>query len=374
MNSDVRIVVKTGDVIRILIICLGFYLVYFFRNLLLLVLTAVVISSAVEPVVARFERLKLPRPFATVVIYLGVFTLVLAAVILIVPPFVSETANLANALPGYLANLEAWINSRFAEAGFSASFNSEVPSPEALASSSNELRGLANVFFTGATGTLRFVFGSLFNFMLVFVLAFYFTLQKYGIDNFLKVVVPPARINYALNLWHRAQKKIAQWMQGQLILAGIIGFLTYFGLLILGIEYAFLLAIFAMFGSLIPMIGPVVSVIPAFAVSLADGGVSLGLKVLLLYLVIQQVESNFIYPMVVKNLVGVPALVVILGVIVGGSLFGFLGIILSVPVAAAVMEYVKDIQKRNHEYEKKVEEATKAIEEEKRKEEDSVTA
>ena len=364
MDNNTHITFKATEVIKLLFILIGFYLAYYFRNLLLLIVTAVVIASAVEPVVAGLEEYKIPRPIGTIMIYLIIFVVVIGGVALMVPIFIQETANLANAAPGYLAGFETWLNQALSGAGFSAQLESEIPTPEALAGASNELRGIADIFFNGARGALQFVFGSLFNFSLVFILAFYFTVQKYGIDNFLKVVVPPTRIKYALNLWHRSQRKISLWMRGQLMLAAIIGTLTFVGLTVLGVKYAFLLAIIAMFGSLIPMIGPVISVIPAAALAVADGGGALVLKVMLLYFIIQQIESNFIYPMVVKNVVGVPALVVILGVIIGGSLFGFLGIVLSVPVAAAGMEYVRDIQKRNTEHEKLVEEATKALEEE----------
>lgn len=361
MNNDIQITFRASTLIKALVVLIGFYLAFYFRNLLLLILTSVVISSAVEPAVARMEEYKIPRGLGTVLIYLFIFTIVIGGVALIVPVFIQETANLANAVPGYLAGFEVWLNKALSGAGFTASIESELPSPEVLAGASNELKGVADVFFNGARGALQFVFGSLFNFLLVFILAFYFTVQKYGIDNFLKVVVPPTKIKYALNLWHRSQRKIGLWMRGQLMLAAIIGTLTFIGLTFLGVKYAFLLAVIAMFGSLIPMIGPVISVIPAAALAAADGGGTLVLKILVLYFVIQQVESNFIYPMVVKNVVGVPALVVILGVIIGGSLFGFLGIVLSVPVAAAGMEYVRDIQKRNMEHEKRVAEAAQAL-------------
>ncbi len=362
MDKQVHINFSTSMIIKAIVIGILFYLAFYFRQLLLLILTSVVIASAVEPAVARLESYKISRPFGTILIYCLVMLVVIGGVILIVPIFVKETANLAQAIPGYFSSFEAWLNSTLASSGFSTNITTPDSLNE-LAGASNELRGVANIFFNGATGALRFVFESLFSFLLVFVLAFYFTVQKYGIDNFLKVVIPPTHIDYSLNLWHRSQKKIGKWMQGQLVLACIIGLLTYLGLLILGINYAFLLAIFAMFGSLIPMIGPVISMVPTLAVALADGGLGLGLSVLVLYFIIQQVESNLIYPMVVKNVVGVPALVVILGVIIGGSLFGFLGIVLSVPVAAAAMEYVRDIQKRNHEHEKKIAEATRNLEE-----------
>jgi len=214
---------------------------------------------------------------------------------------------------------------------------------------------------------LAFVFGSLFNFFFVFIIAFYLSVQKYGIDSFIKLVVPVSRQSYVLNLWHRSQRKIGLWMGGQLLDGAIVAVLSFIGLTFLGVDYAFLLALIALFGSLIPLIGPVISVIPAALIGLSSGGVGLALSVVVWYFVVQQIESNFIYPKVIKSVVGVPSLVVIIAVVMGGTLFGFLGIVLSVPVAAAAMEYVRDIQKRNYETEKRLEEAAKQVAEEEKK-------
>lgn len=354
MNKEVHISLSTGMFVKAILIIVLFYLLFYFRELILLVLTSIVIASAVEPLVERMEEYRIPRAIGSSIVFAGILGILGTLVVLAVPIFVNEMANLAAAVPGYLASLELWLNQQLSGAGFSSSIQSIGSTSEV---SAEHVTTISGFFFNGATGALQVVFGSLFNFFLVFVLAIYFTNQKYGIDNFIKVVVPPHNVSYALNLWHRSQRKIAQWMQSQFFLAGIIGVLTYFGLLMLGIKYAFLLAIIALIGALIPFVGPIISSIPAIAVGFSTGGLMLGLYVALLYFLIQQLESNFIYPMVVTNIVGIPALIVILALIVGGSLFGFLGIVLSVPVAAALMEYVRDIQKKNLEFEHKQAEA-----------------
>jgi len=363
-NNPLTISITTGTIVRIVAILVACYLSFYFRNLLLLFLTAVVIASAIEPVVRRLENYKFPRALATASTYLAIFTVLIGGIALIVPVFITETQNLAQNIPEYLTSVEAIINGLLSSTGFQAEFESNITNVENIGAVSNELRGIADVFFSGARGALIFIFGSAFNFFLVFVIAFYLTLQKYGIDNFLKLVIPGSKIQYALNLWHRSQRRIGLWMGGQLVDGAIVGLMSFVGLSILGVEYAFLLALIAFFGSLIPLIGPLISVIPAMLLALSSGGLQLALYVAILYFVIQQVESNIIYPIVVKNVVGVPSLVVIMAVVVGGSLFGFLGIVLSVPVAAAAMEYIRDIQKRNLETEKRVEEAAKTLAEE----------
>lgn len=137
-------------------------------------------------------------------------------------------------------------------------------------------------------------------------------------------------------------------MQGQLLLALIIGVLVYLGLTILGVKYALLLAILAAFAELVPVVGPVLAAIPAIAIAFTDGGTSLGFMVVAFYIIIQQFENHLMYPLVVNKVVGVPPLLVILGLIIGAKLFGFLGILLSVPVAAALMEFVKDVEKNKN--------------------------
>ena len=92
------------------------------------------------------------------------------------------------------------------------------------------------------------------------------------------------------------------------------------------------------------MFGPILAAVPAVALSFLDGGLTLGLLVIALYVIVQQFESHLIHPLVVTRVVGVPPLLVILSIIVGAQLAGFLGILLSVPIAATIQELVKDVK------------------------------
>ena len=133
-------------------------------------------------------------------------------------------------------------------------------------------------------------------------------------------------------------------MQGQLLLAVIVGVLVFLGLTILGVKHALLLAVVAAMFEIIPVFGPILAAVPAVALSFLDGGLTLGLLVIALYVIVQQFESHLIHPLVVTRVVGVPPLLVILSIIVGAQLAGFLGILLSVPIAATIQELVKDVK------------------------------
>jgi predicted PurR-regulated permease PerM len=127
----------------------------------------------------------------------------------------------------------------------------------------------------------------------------------------------------------------------------IIGILVYLSLAILDIRYAFLLAVLAGLFELIPLFGPILAAIPAIFLGFAQGGPSLGLIVIGIYLIIQQFENHLIFPLVVKKVTGLPAIFVIISLIIGAKLAGFLGIILSVPIATAIMEFVNDVEAGN---------------------------
>lgn len=189
------------------------------------------------------------------------------------------------------------------------------------------------------------MFGGLFSFVLIIVFSFYFAVQERGIASFLRIITPPKHEKYAIDLWKRSQLKIGLWMQGQLLLALIIGVLVYLGMMILGVKYALLLALLAAVAELIPLFGPVLAAIPAVAIGFIDGGATLGFLVVGFYVIIQQFENHLIYPLVVKKVVGVPPLLVILALLVGGQLAGFLGIIIAVPLAATLMEFLNDLEK-----------------------------
>ncbi len=135
-------------------------------------------------------------------------------------------------------------------------------------------------------------------------------------------------------------------MKGQLLLGVLIFVLVYLGLTIFSVPYAFLLALLAGALEIIPVFGPIISAIPGVAFAFSSGGVSLAIVVAGFYLLVQQFENHLIYPLVVRKIVGIPPILVILSLIIGYELIGFLGILISVPAMAVVMEIVDDIEKK----------------------------
>lgn len=344
MDKEIRISITASTIVTALFIIAGAYVFWLLRNLTLLVLAAIVIASAIEPGVAFFIRRRLPRFASALLVYVLVFGSVFSLIYFFFPPIIADAANFLSTAPQYLDTLN--VPTSFSNIANATDF---IGGQSGTQSFVQTLLSFQSAFSASSGGVLQLFiafFGGIFSLILVIVLSFYFALQDTGVDDFLRLVMPAAHEEYAVNLWKRAQKKIGLWMQGQILLSVIVGILVYLGLLIIGVPYALLLSVFTAIAEVIPIFGSLIAGTAAVVVGYSNGGVALAAIVFGLYVVVNQFESNLIYPLIVKKVVGIPPLLVIVALIAGYTLAGFLGAVLSVPVAAVVLEFISDFDKR----------------------------
>lgn len=345
MTRDTNVHISLGTIVKTILVLGIAALLWFLRDIVLIVLTAVVIASAIEPAIRFFMRAGLKRILAVLFMYLVVVAAFFAAVLFFVPPILTDAASLLQQLPQTLTSLD-----------ITTATNGLLPwGSVADAFSSADLLQEISATLTDTTGgiftTVSAFFGGLASFVLIFVFSFYFSVQDTGVDDFLRIITPIKHQDYVLGLWKRSQRKIGKWMQGQLILALIVGILVFLGLFILGVPHPLLLAVLSAIFELIPVFGPFLAAIPAIGVGFVEGtslfgmGITSALVITGMYVIIQQFEAHLIYPVVVQKVVGVPPLLVILALIIGYKLVGFLGVLLSVPIAGAIQELVSDIEK-----------------------------
>jgi len=340
MKEGMTISITTGTIIKTALVLGGLWLLFYLREIVLVVLAAVVIASALEPAVALLMRSRLPRLVAVICIYLLLFIFLFGIFYFFVPTVVDDLASFIASFPLYVENFSRAVAIEDYAFIFGISDAANLSTEDIIAALRESLNP-ANVFGTSFSAAAT-VFGGVFSFVLIIVFSFYFTVAETGVDDFLRVIAPRKYQNYLLNLWFRTRHKIGLWMQGQVLLGLIVGVFVYLSLTILGIKHALLLAVLAAILELIPVFGPTISAVPAVLIGFAEGGLAVGLLIIALYVIIQQFENHLIYPLVVTKVVGVPPLLVILGLIIGWNLFGFLGILLSVPVAASIQEFVRD--------------------------------
>ena len=342
MNRDIQISITAGTILKTILILVSAWALFYLRGIALNILTAIVIASAIEPGVAGLIRRKVPRVIAVILIYLSIFSIFFVVFYFFLPSLLEDFAAFVSNLPTYLDT--------FSRSGAFDQYAQilGVPGPSSLSStdimqSVRDSLSITSTFSNAFTAVFT-VFGGFFSFILIIVFSFYFAVLETGVDDFLRIIVPKKQQGYVLGLWKRSQRKIGQWMQGQILLAVFMGVIIFLLLEIFRVPHAMVLAVIAGLFEIIPVFGPTLSAIPAVGIAFASGGVSLGMITIGIYVVAQQFENHLIYPLVVTRIVGVPPLLVILALIVGGELAGFLGIILAVPMAATVQELAKDIE------------------------------
>src|SRR3989344_163767 len=340
-ERPLSITITPGTIVTAIVIGLVVWLLFYLQSLVLIVLTAIVLASAVEPGIAWFMRYRIHRVFAVALVYLIIFGVLFGVSYAFLPPLIGEVEGFISRFPEFLSSLK--IDTLLSQ-GLLGTATQAVAS-ESLADTLFQFREAFTTSGEGAFRVLSGIFGGVVSFVLIIVLSVYFAAQETGVDDFLRLITPVKYQEYAIDLWKRSHHKIGLWMQGQLLLSLIMGVLAYLWLTILGVPYAIVLALIVAIAELIPIFGPIISGVIAVAVAASSTGTTTVLLVVSGFVILQLFESHLMYPLVVKKVVGVPPLLVILALVAGSQLAGFLGILLSVPIAAALQEFVSDVQR-----------------------------
>lgn len=330
--------------IRAILVLLGVLLLWFLRDLILVVFTSIVITSFVESAIPYFRKVRINRVFGIVILYIVSLLALTGIFYLFAPLLITEIYNFSGFISTYIPGvsfLTYFQNEAFSGAKDIVNTLGNNFSLAALFSISKAfILNLSGGFFQ----TLSVAFGSVFNFVLIILISFYLSIEEKGIENFLRLITPIQHENYIVDLWERSRRKIALWMKGQVVLGVVVAVLIYLILSLLGIEYALLLAIIAGVMEMIPY-GIWVALIPAFAFSYISNGTGSALMVAGAYIIIHQFEIFLFAPLIIKKIVGLSPIVIILSALAGFELGGFWGLVLAIPVAVIVMEFLSDIEK-----------------------------
>ena len=343
--KDVNIHISTGTIMRLILIGVLVLALIKLINIVLIVLTAIVLASFVESAVGRLKRYVKNRTLAVFLIYIFTILMVVGLFSVFVPVFVSEMSSLVTSLGQYIPN-NSILNSFQVDTisgakGVVANISHNASIGDVIKSIQNVVASLSGGFFD----IFGQAFGGAFNFLLIIIISFYLSIKEKGIEGFLRIITPANSEEYVISLWQRTEHKIGLWIQGQMLLGLIIGVLTYLGLTILGVKYSFVLALMTAFCELIPF-GIYIAVIPAVLFSYLDGGVSLSVMTFVIYLILHQFENYLIYPLIIKKVIGISSLVVILALLIGFELAGFWGVILAIPSAVCLLEFLDDMEKK----------------------------
>lgn len=316
----------------------GVALIYFISDILAALLFAVVTASAIEPWILAFKKRGMPRIASVILIYLTAFFVLAFLLYLVIPVVISEIdafqAGIFSFQEKIFSGLQNYRDSSF---GFFL----------------KNLQGFVingppidfSQFAGGVVGVLSAVFGGLMSVTVLIVVSFYLAAQENSVENFLRLMAPLEYEEYVIDLWKRSQEKMGKWLRGQMLLALFVGILVFIALTVLEIKYALLFAIIAALLETIPIVGPIISAVPAVFVTIIEDPI-LGAGLIVLFFMIQQIESQLFVPIIMKKTVGLNPLVVVIAMLIGARLGGILGIFLAVPVASVVVEFIMDTDRK----------------------------
>jgi len=299
------------------------------RQALIILFLAIVISSSIDGLVSWLQRKKIPRIFGTLLIFLVALTILALLLYTLIPIAIFELQSLL----GNLKKIEIPI--------FGALDISQFVGIDKYL---GNLGNLADVLFSGGASFLNIVaavFGNLALIIATLILSFYLTVNRAGVEKFLRIILPIIYEDYIVGIYLRARKKMGRWLQGQILLMLVVGAATTIGLWILGVKYSLILGILAGVLEIVPIVGPIFSGTIAFLVAISESWI-LGLYVIILFLVIQQAESHLLIPLIMRKTVGISPVVVVIALLAGSQIAGLVGIILAVPTAVVLQEVLRD--------------------------------
>jgi len=330
--------ISTLALFKVFVLCTIVFFLFFVRDILLVVFVSLILASAFDPWVDWFQKHKIQRGWGILIIYLVALTILAGTVYLIIPPIATEVKELSKDFPLYWEKISSSVNS-FRDYSNSQGWTGQIQqSLDGLQANVNALEAAAG----GVFDTVFAFFGGIISFFIIAVLTFYLAVEEHAMKRVLRSLVSVKYQPYVTHLTNRIQGKIGMWLRGQLVLSLIIFLLSWFGLTILGVKYALVLALFAGVMELVPYLGPFLGAIPAVFIAFTQSS-GLALGVIIVYVVIQQLENHIIVPKVMQKAVGLNPIITIIAMMVGFKLAGILGIILAVPVATAISVVIGDL-------------------------------
>jgi len=321
---DKQLVISLKTIILTLLMLLGAYVVYKLGPIIGILLLATLVVIAMEQLVNYFMKKilfnkRVSRGLAVLISYSLLVLIILAVLTFIVPPLVVELQKMVIGLPAMISSIEIpeeW----------------QVSMLDVLPETSEISVGVLNV-------TVSF-FSNLAMFLSVLVIAIYMSLDW---DNIKKGFISlfPKNLEYTVeDTIAEIEKNLGLWIKGQLLLMLIIGVTTFVGLSILGVRYSVGLGLLAGIFEAIPNVGPVLSAIVAGLIGFSDSPIK-GIGVVSLFVVIQQLENNFIVPKIMGKVSGFRPLIILLALLIGAKFFGVIGALCAIPAAMVVSTILK---------------------------------
>ncbi len=301
-------------------------------SVLVLLFLGILLAESIRPIANKLQTWKIPRGVAVMIVYLLLALVLTGLGLILIPPLVVQVRELDD----ITVRITDWAQDavpRLNQALVAYGVEDEV----------RELGTTVTSSITQLIGTLAAVpfqvFGFLFGIVSVLVIGFFWMSATDRFNHSVIALLPPRRAEAVRSIAAELSQRAGGWVRGQVILMVFIGTVTFVGLFVLGVPYPLALATWASLMEIIPIIGPFLGAIPAILVAFTISP-WIALATAILFVIVQQLENNILVPKVMERAVGLHPILVMVGVLAGGVLYGILGIVIAVPLMAAMQVLV----------------------------------
>lgn len=335
----------------------------FLGNVVLPIILATILYYLLRPILRLLEKIKVPRIWGILILFLAVIGLITLLVFLVFPFLKDQTIRFVENFPEVFSqlinNITIWLQTSM----FSGIYNSleadinqwiqELPSQLAVF--------FQDTFARVATGISSFI-GAITSFVLAIVtvpfILFYLLKDGEKLPQYFLRLLPPRMREETAQVFADIDRQISSYIQGQLLVSAAIGIMVFIGFSIIQMPYAVLLGAIAMVTSVVPYLGPIIAITPAVIIALVQSPFML-LKLAAVWTVVQLVEGKFISPQIMGKTLHIHPITIIFVLVTAGSLFGVPGIILGIPgytiVKVIVTHFFRLFKMRYNRYEPVVE-------------------
>jgi predicted PurR-regulated permease PerM len=310
-------------------LALGFLFLYVLTMMIRplgILLAGIVVAMTLAPLADLLERW-LPRLLAVVSIYLVALLVLVGLGFILIPPLVDQASSFVDVLPDRAEDARAWVEE---QTGITFEDNMEH-----LTGYLEPAAGALVAIPTLIVETILEIFIGLF-------ISLYWLHSMPRLKAFCVSLFPPDQQHEASEVLARIGQRMGGYMRGVAITGVVIGTVVFIGLTILGVQFALFLAILSFFGEFFPNVGPVLAAIPAVFVAMFDS-FGLALVVIAFYVVIQQLESYILMPVIMRGQTKIPPLVTTFAVFTGFVVGGVLWAILAIPISGALLTLTTDV-------------------------------
>ncbi|MBX0359587.1 AI-2E family transporter [Halobacillus sp. Nhm2S1] len=303
----------------------------FIKTVALPLILSIVVYYLLRPIINLLESWRIKRIWGILITLLALVGIITMLVVLIIPFLEKQLISLAEELPRYLQDLINTIDEWLRNSIFSAYYTNLFEDvdgminqiPDYISSYASEtVEGITNIISTVTNVVVALV-------TLPFIL-FYLLKDGHRLPSFIIRMFPPKVRPEVSSVFKGIDHQLSAYIQGQIIVSFCIGLMMYIGFLIIGLEYALLLAAIASVTSVVPYLGPVIAITPALIISIVTSPFMV-VKLVVVWTIVQLLEGKFISPQIMGKSLHIHPVTIIFVLLTAGHLFGIVGIILAIP-------------------------------------------